>query len=1003
MILDTSVTNLALPARMDIVPEKLDQLEIAVLKFPFSTAIKNFEESLCRILDKKELESSQRPPYGILNNAILATTSSVVHGFEKYGYESRQMLSVGEPILSANSDIIISHKFNYPSVQSLSELIRCWLDYWGEQEWLQRLIEGVAKKAWRDLLSNLDNPAAQWEKIPVKTLLNNLDAQNGIGYRAISSLLVALLHQKTSVIKGKTVEWRKATSGQAGASGLYLVSRPFFASYTSEDKYRNKYMLDSQPDEDKQRIREGYFSYRLDFLIQTQAGRFNSSGHLKPWLFLRLGCQRYGSEKLKKNNFGRNLSFMLGLNQERLDDFKVDSTLVRLQASRNKDGWQWSAGLTDVLEKFKVNYLKETQAILDNPLTYGNFENKSNWREDEYYLVHTEGYTYGQHHAGHNIKTGYQFKERQEVLGEVISKLGGILKPDSPFETDIPFPVARQLPGAMRNPDTIYNKPHLTTREKKTVHNVDEEKTLLTEKVKTVRRTKQSVLATAINRILGQEQMQILVIYQEPAELQILMEELREVFLLNENENFPSSVEVIEVAIDNLELCQPLAHNDLTKKDSNKAEFKQQLKIARSQKFQAWTEFLQAKISRTDKSLFALIALPKQDSKYDEAQNIKGVVREACAQLGVSSQFLRGVKKSEYKETGKLSYSYATRGKVRNAVRDLTLRQTGILYGPPSEIYELAGLPSAIACQLDVVGFFRLDSNKYGVNFPLAVRLRASGEVDVLYPRTGGKSLEDWQPYHRTGPKLGQLLQKVRVVPPAIKKEKGLILNGRAFAWFICQVLTTRLDKPTLAVISAEKWRNGEDFFKENTCWPQLKNANFLQYKDYLCLPHVNNLNRPYTREDEELSNLVGVIRLRTRNETPQYIANTDSWNDTNYRGRDFKQLSGFIDKNVPGLLHYFSLGRLPDTQDFQNESEFLNIFKWEDEGAAHSFKHQQLLELVPFFLQSHYQSEDMQVALCRSVHYLRLSPSWTTGHTNLPFHMHLGQQLLQDQLCILD
>ena len=40
---------------------------------------------------------------------------------------------------------------------------------------------------------------------------------------------------------------------------------------------------------------------------------------------------------------------------------------------------------------------------------------------------------------------------------------------------------------------------------------------------------------------------------------------------------------------------------------------------------------------------------------------------------------------------------------------------------------------------------------------------------------------------------------------------------------------------------------------------------------------------------------------------------------------------------------------------------------------------------------------------LCRVPHYLRFSPAWSIGNLLLPYPMHLGEQLIDDQLCILN
>ena len=140
-------------------------------------------------------------------------------------------------------------------------------------------------------------------------------------------------------------------------------------------------------------------------------------------------------------------------------------------------------------------------------------------------------------------------------------------------------------------------------------------------------------------------------------------------------------------------------------------------------------------------------------------------------------------------------------------------------------------------------------------------------------------------------------------------------------------------------------------------------------------------------------------------------MPNRATWTDPTPT-RDFAQSSGFCDTSVRDLFHYFSAGRLPDTQRNQNTARTYDIYMREKEpaddprndeyGANIAFKHPQLVELVPFFVRPDLAQDDVLRALCRVAHYLRLSPAWTMGNTVLPYPMHLGQQLIADQLPIL-
>ncbi len=180
-----------------------------------------------------------------------------------------------------------------------------------------------------------------------------------------------------------------------------------------------------------------------------------------------------------------------------------------------------------------------------------------------------------------------------------------------------------------------------------------------------------------------------------------------------------------------------------------------------------------------------------------------------------------------------------------------------------------------------------------------------------------------------------------------------------------------------------------------------------LEQRDILDFNHVSSHNCQYERDDEKLKNLLGIIRLRSGKETPQYVTNRANWNEDS-TARDFTKLSGFIDRTVPELLHYFSVGRIPDTQkkkqDTSKARELYKSDRTENVYAANiAYKHQQMVEMLPFFVRPDFQSEDNLKALCRVPHFLRTSSAFTKGNIIHPYPMHLGITLIEDLLCILN
>lgn len=116
---------------------------------------------------------------------------------------------------------------------------------------------------------------------------------------------------------------------------------------------------------------------------------------------------------------------------------------------------------------------------------------------------------------------------------------------------------------------------------------------------------------------------------------------------------------------------------------------------------------------------------------------------------------------------------------------------------------------------------------------------------------------------------------------------------------------------------------------------------------------------------------------------------------------RDSRHLAGFID-DTAGILHYFSIGELPITADGQDEKEKRHAFMSDGVGGGVAYKHQQIVEFLPFFVHPDYIGEEQIKALCRVPHYLRTSPAWIMGNIVFPYPMHIAEDLINDQLCIL-
>ncbi|GAB4541093.1 MAG: hypothetical protein Tsb0014_32810 [Pleurocapsa sp.] len=981
-------SKVALPARMDLAKNAFSDLTIAVLEFPFPEEVKDFCEDMNRVLRPKK---PVRFPYRQLNNGLLACSSTVTHSFEwlktiNYIPQYRA-LAVGK-------SEEISDKL--PTTEQIHDLILAWADTWTKQFLNKKKgnkdeIESVCDR-FIDAIENIPQDW-QWEYIEPATLIEDINSNNGLGYQAIPSLLATLLHEQTITIQLKDREqeitWRKVQGGGSSKTGLHLVSKPFKANY-----------IEANDRDDSETEREGYFAYRLDFHVHTQAGRFNNKGHLKPWVFLHLSCQRYAHEPLVNANHGRDISILMGMNTARIDNYPVDSTLVRLTI-KNNNNKSWQEQLPDLLAAFKARPLIKPQKILNNPTEHGNLDNQT-WNKDEYYLIHAEGYKYreeGQKSRGHghHIDTGFSLKERANITSKVLQLLDGILIPDKPMECDIKTPSGKKMPLAMRDYEYLRTSLLPSALSKYS----EEEKQIQI-------KDKQNVIADAIKRNSQNNPIYLFIVYQEEHTKKLVYQQLRESLLLEESDEFPEYLIIEDVLIDDESLLDRIAVTGLASVNKN---FNKEIKRGHNKKRQAWQKFLQKNIiekvkNKNNANIFAIIEIkkfPKTKGIDPRQNNIHAVIREACVLENINSQMLQTVKPTEKDET---AYSKKTRGRTLNAVLDITLRQTGTLYGLPSEVYQAAKIPEKIASKLDVIAFCRIKKNNFigrtPFQYAIAVRLSVTGTVDVLLPNH-----KKWIPYTKAGIEIGKLFSKAR------QKDRDSLeqvqMKGGDLVKFVADTLINYLENPTIALIEADVWRNepSKDG-SNNKAWFQLKNEYLLEQRDILNFTHVLGHNCQYQRDDKKLNNLLGIVRLRDGQETPQYITNRDGWDD-NSETIDFTKLSGFVDKTVPELLHYFSIGRIPSTltkEKGQHTRKARNLSKIEHEGDIYAaniaYKHQRMIEMLPFFVRNGLQTEENIQALCRVPHYLRISPAYTKGNIKQPYAMYLGINLIEDLLCIL-
>jgi hypothetical protein len=643
---------------------------------------------------------------------------------------------------------------------------------------------------------------------------------------------------------------------------------------------------------------------------------------------------------------------------------------------------EWDDGLPDLLKDFKARPLVKLQDLLTAPAKQANFANDSSFVQDEYYIIHSEGYKYtaefgkGKGH-NHRLHTGFSNNERGAIFEGVMAHLNGILIPNEPLMADIKMPTRSPKLSCLYSREILTGKPTVGG----------------------------PLLHDAIKRSAPNGTLRIALIYANSQRISLIDEQLTALLGLDKNTLSESNtVQIQHILLTDLTLLSPLeAPKGLPMKD-----LRDTFRKAHNQKRDDWRAFLAAALEKQPFD-YALIDLGDEKSTkvWNTTQRkVRGAVREACIALGIRSQFMHSVSATKPQDSDKEELLPKDKGRVLNALSDLIIRQNGLLFGSPAALYARAELPASLAQQTDVVALYHhRTTTLYGdVDYALAVRLTPTGQCYV--------QLHDqpkWIPYSDTAKQLGNHFIGARKNELFLRNggqkvgSSNIKLTPGQFASFAARVVTS-LEQPTILVVEAEYWRNA----RSGAIWPQLTNDKLSQTTNCIDFRHVPNVKRMIQRTDDDMVNLLGIVRMRMNAETPQYVPLS-----VKSPGKDFTSLSGFCETVSGGLLHYFSIGQIPVTLKDQNRKGVYVLTKFDRlsnakdpkydvYGSTIAFKHQQVVELVPFFIRDDLVSSTGQRILCRIPHLLRFSPAWDTGNTLLPYPMHLAKCLIEDYLCVL-
>ena len=768
------------------------------LDFPYHNVCQSIADGISAYLGKDNVSI----PYRMLNN-ILVSLAPLGHGFE-FVNKARYALT-----------ITTSSETNLPNPQRLHTVIFQWMLWWIDHHTSDdNTIKSQLETIWRNEATKM--PARwQWEPISVRHLIESFELGNGLNFNVLPSVLAMLMHDMVTTVYGQhQIRWRKVQDGESKKLSLvgFADNRPIHATYEVQRRHGR-----SRGD--------GYFAFLLEFSLETQAG---SS---EPWMFLSLHAQRYAYQALYlRRSRSQRTALLVGPNRFRLDDSPLNATLLKLRVQREDEKLEWSDYPPALLQAVGLRELPDPANIFAepqmfwHPITSGNEHD-----QDEFYLIHDEGDRYGEHRRGHDLAAGLPLADLDEVTRAVVAQLP-MLVPDRPLTPDANAQLMPQRwtsrPKALRNFRMYANSRN-----------------------ETLRRDHANLVSEALQRAQSGKPVTITIFWHNYHTYIGLCRALHNLLMVEEG-NLPDNMILQERQIRQRELFWEVRGRPY--KPQHQKRVKQ------------WREFIASESELNGD--FALVELLRDDNPNRRGRShrrTRSTTRQAFAAEGIATQFILPLDmKADKDHPEKLVFMQnGSEHRANSAVRDLLLHQTGMLYGEPAPVYQLAGMVQSA----DLIGIY-LKENQNGLRFPMAVKLTMEGYCEAKFPRE-----KKWIPYSEAGPHLGNLLSgewdTLRWNPEKwsweLSPASKFCLTSAELNHFVCDIVKST-KRPSIIVIEADKWRNRDR-------WPQLRNPDLGDSNSILDFGHV-----VFDRNDKKVDNVLAIIRMRSDRETPQYISLPD-------------------------------------------------------------------------------------------------------------------------------
>jgi len=932
-------------ARFRLNSQSLRGFRLGVMDFPYWRALHSFQRDMQQLAtDERSSRRRVDIPWRSLNSALQVSAPMLVHPFEKYKRQDnnrwhRRALTL---LQEEGSDTYP------PSVNDISRVVNDWAQLWIDRNFETQIRGTRGQHLYNQLVDQIHSRSEVegWEIFDAFDLWSNPDLGHRLSWDAIPSLLASLLVSKETPVALRSsegehyVHWRLA---QAGGKHLMVVSEPFESD-------------------------RGWLSYALNFSIQTQGGSSDR------WVYLHASLRRYPHQQIAWVN-DSNVTVMLSMHQQpRIEGWSVMPTMVRVPVVGYANTPVWGDSVVDLLSRMNARPLTDITEIFDNPEHFFTQDVEG----DTYHIVYAEGMR-----PRHQAKTGIGLEERRQLLEGILDQLDGVL------EIGSAIPIDDESTLAFRGANTNSIRQRRTDGEldllaMMTFNDLDRSAggIKLYHRSEDDLQDKHDLTIERLSIAIQQRRLRILLCYRQTSSIETFYEYVNRFLFLGQDEELLDDITIHAIAITGEQGSKHTFSEDHNDTQSLTVEFRQ--KVAE------WENLFSENIGDEDEVILALVEMDGSIQNVNHQDDyLKHAIRRAAVRHGVSTQMIYSL--SGYRLPSRQAIADISR--LKKAVPDLLIRQTGLLYASPVQIYRHSGLDNSVADNLTTIGLYKHRQwvrENIWVEFPIAIVLRSQGQVEVILPNTETGQPEPSIPYTDAVSEIGGRWTQYRTA----NRDRQLIdysfdpgedrVTYARLRVFAAGILQAEYKSATLVLIDAMDWR-------------------------YRILPGLQDpqLSGGILKLDQQTTLLASdnpklrIIRVRggaAQQEAPQYFYTEREDLSLIDDADDPEPMIGASDNNSEANFPvYYSIGRRPVTVRFGGDTSSNDLFNFEEPGASYAHRHQQALEIIPFFT----QPEDDPLTWCRVAHFLRFSPAWDGGNTVLPYPMHLAKALLSDLMAV--